>query len=163
MFGTPVTLVGLAGAVFVLASATPTSVPHGVNSSVALTRGDRLAAPTVFPHDPVASIEIWGPSEAQFILRGQDGTLLYMSDPATRTTTVVRGAEIPRIVFRPTGGADDPPRGAEPVAREPASRGGRDSHPMPVGCEGRVSPLASPEAHRIVSLCLASLEARGRS
>ncbi len=163
MFGTPVTLVGLAGAAFVLASATPTLAPHGANSSVALSRGDRLVAPTALPHDPVASIEIWGPSEARFILRGQDGTLLYMSDPAARTTLVVRGAEIPRIVFRPAGEAVDSPHGAEPVARKPASRGGRDSHSMPIGCEGRVSPLASPEAHRIASLCLASLEARGRS
>ncbi|WP_046863777.1 hypothetical protein [Microvirga massiliensis] len=152
MFGASTMLAGLASAAFVLASAAPAMVRHQVGSSEALPRGDRLAAPKIAAREPVASTEIRSLSGGQIILRARDGRLLYMSDPMTGITRVARGAEIPQIVLKPSGGPTTPPNDSEPANRTDPRRA-----PMPIGCERSISPLASPEAPRIARLCLASL------
>jgi hypothetical protein len=158
MLGTPTILFGVAGAAFVAASAAPALVGYEVSPARSLTRGDRLSDPINVQRVPVASIEIWGAEETRVILRDREGEVVYMSDPVAGTTIAVRGAEIPRIVFRPATGTANSRSSDKPAAEE-----GKDRRPVPVGCEGSVSPLASPEAKRTLNLCLASLDPEARS
>jgi hypothetical protein len=145
-------LAGLASAAFVLAGAAPAMVRHQAGSSEALPRGDRLAAPKVAAREPVARTEIPSLSGGQIILRARDGRLLYLSDPTTAITRVARGAEIPQVVLKPSGGSTTPPNDPEPVNRKDPGHA-----PLPIGCERSISPLASPQAPRTARLCLASL------
>jgi hypothetical protein len=152
MFGASTMLAGLASAAFVLASAAPAMVRHQVSSSDALPRGDRLVAPKAAAREPVDSTEIRSLSGGQIIIRARDGRLLYMSDPTTGITRVARGAEIPQVVLKPSGGPATPPSDSEPANKRDPNRA-----PLPIGCERSISPLASPEAPRTARLCLASL------
>ncbi|MGJ3262612.1 MAG: hypothetical protein ACFE0R_05180 [Salinarimonas sp.] len=91
----------------------------------------------------------------------REGRLVLRHDPAERTTTIARGARLPRMLAEPAG---DEPRVLEPqipVMRETPgerdrSRDGEET--LAVGCEGPVSPLArGGRALSSRALCLASL------
>jgi len=124
----------------------------------AAPKGDRLmAAREAEDRTSVSIVEIVGLTHATVILRGNDGEVLYRSDPRSGMTTVSKNIEIPVLATKDEFRV--------PVhQRPPAAREGRDEprnkpkRQTPIGCMGDVSPLASASANRMPSLCLASLE-----
>lgn len=122
----------------------------------AAPKGDRLAA--LRPADGAATVsivEIVGLSHATVILRGDDGEVLYRSDPRSGITTIVKNTDLPALTMKENLQA--PTVQNSPAARE----GGEPRVPKqkpPVGCMGDVSPLAKASANRMPSLCLAALE-----
>lgn len=165
MFRTPVALVGLAGAFFVAGSFAPASftasplVRSGAQAlaGTASVKGDRISAPVPASRTVAVSIvELVGVSNATVILRGQDGRVLYKSDPRTGITTFARDTDLPVVAVK------DEERG--PVAQRPVRRQEGNETPQerkpkvrPVGCMSDVSPLAKASGNRMPSLCLASL------
>lgn len=167
MFRTPVALVGLAGAFFVAGSFAPSSFtisPLIQSEAMALAgsvsaKGDRMAAPVPGGRPATVSIvELVGVTNAAVILRDQNGTVLYRSDPRTGTTTFARDTDLPVVTLK-----EESPG---PVAQHPARRQEGNEAPQqqkpksrnPIGCVGDVSPLAKASANRMPSLCLALLE-----
>lgn len=66
----------------------------------AATKGDRIAAAKTIS---VASATVLASDGGAMNLRDETGRVVYSSDPATRTTTVVRGATIPLVKGSPLG------------------------------------------------------------
>jgi len=123
----------------------------------AAPKGDRLmAARSADDPASVSIVEIVGLSRATVILRGDNGEVLYRSDPRSGITTVSKNTEIPVLTVK-----ED--LQTRPVSHPPASREGNDGprkqkRQVPIGCTGDVSPLARASANRMPSLCLASLD-----
>jgi hypothetical protein len=170
MFRTPVTMMGLAGAVFLAGSFIPTSFNlaslaqsdslfgRAVMEQAAATKGDRLASPLPADSEATVSIvELVGVGQATVILRDRHGAVLYQFDPRSGTTTFSKNTQLPIISLK-----EEP---QAPAVQYPASRQEGSEIPKeqkqkprsPVGCMGDVSPLARASAGRMPSLCLASL------
>ncbi|WP_134497504.1 hypothetical protein [Microvirga pakistanensis] len=123
----------------------------------AAPKGDRLTAPR--PADDrtgVSIVEIVGLTHATIVLRGDDGEVLFRSDPRSGITTVSKNTEIPVMATRDELQA--PAVQQAPVAREGENEPRKQKRKTPVGCMGDVSPLASASANRMPSLCLALMD-----
>ncbi|MXQ12874.1 hypothetical protein [Microvirga makkahensis] len=123
----------------------------------AAPKGDRLMiARAAEDRMSVSIVEIVGLTHATVILRGDDGEVLYRSDPRSGMTTVSKNTEIPVLAtneeFR------NPARQDTPATREGRDGPRKPKRKLPVGCMGDVSPLASASANRMPSLCLALLD-----
>ncbi|WP_372424905.1 hypothetical protein [Salinarimonas chemoclinalis] len=106
--------------------------------------------------DPVASEIVLLDGGALAILDAE-GRVLLRHDPAGRTTTIARGADLPRLLATPAGDAPRPP---EPSRRAPGDPGSTDEpdEALAAGCESPVGPLArGGGAASARALCLASL------
>jgi len=123
----------------------------------AAPKSDRLmAARSADDPASVSIVEIVGLSRATVILRGDNGEVLYRSDPRSGITTISKNTEIPILTVK-----ED--LQTRPVSHPPATREGNDGprkqkRQTPIGCMGDVSPLARASANRMPSLCLASLD-----
>ena len=173
MFGSPATVIGLAGVAFLAGSFAPASFSvaslaqsdrppmHSPLAPLAgQTKGDRLARPA--PADKpstISTVELVGVAQATVILRDRNGEVLYRSDPMSGITIFAKNTDLPIITLREEVHA--------PVVQHPAAprREGTevptDQKPKrgnPVGCLGDVSPLARAGADRTPSLCLALLD-----
>jgi hypothetical protein len=166
MFGTPATLIGMAGTALLLAGVVPESFvsQFHFNEATVMTdqaKADRLAPPQAArSRATVSSVEVIGLSNASVVLRDRNGNVLFRSDPVTNTTLVAKDSELPVITLKETA--------TSPVAREPVSSDGQtppsEEHrkAMP-GCEGPVSPLVKQAQGRGPGLCVVQLETPGFS
>jgi hypothetical protein len=166
MFGTPATLIGMAGTALLLASVVPESVASQFRFGEATlirdqVKADRLAPPVAATaRATVSSVEVIGLSNASVVLRDRNGDVLFRSDPVTNTTLVAKDSDLPVITLKETA--------TSPVARQPVSS---DGHPTPSedrakampGCEGPVSPLVKQAQGRVPGLCVVQLETPGLS
>lgn len=189
MIHIPATFLAVAGTTFVLASYAPAAFEaratlfqgapvvvasldprapapqERVAHTASMTgKGDRLSAPRAEAGERavVSTVEVVGLTQATVILRDRDGTILYRSDPASNTTLVVKGADLPVVTLKEAP--------ATPVSRQspeaPAVQGqtpkreGQDTpgdgarRSRPIGCEGSVSPLVRGESQRAPGRCL---------
>lgn len=129
----------------------------GLFEEQAAPKGDRQAA--VRPADSAANVsivEIVGLSHATVILRGDNGEVLYRSDPRSGITTISKNTDLPALTMKEDLQA--PAAQNPPMAREGNDEPRKPKQKTPVGCMGDVSPLAKASANRMPSLCLASLE-----
>jgi hypothetical protein len=121
------------------------------------SKSDRLAVARSADHlAGVSIVEIVGLTQATVILRGNNGEVLYRSDPRTGITTFAKNTELPVLTMKdevPGPAVQHPPV----VRREGSDETRKAKRPTPVGCLGDVSPLVSASANRMPSLCLASL------
>lgn len=123
----------------------------------AAPKGDRLmAAREAEDRTSVSIVEIVGLTHATVILRGNDGEVLYRSDPRSGMTTVSKNTEIPILATKDEFRV--PVHQRPPAAREGRDEPRKPKRQTPIGCMGDVSPLASASANRMPSLCLASLD-----
>lgn len=170
MFRTPVTLAGLAGALFLAGGFVPATFSmaslaqsealfHEASPRQIAVKGDRMAGPLPVDNPAkVSTVELIGVSQATVILRDSNGQVLYQSDPRSGVTTFARNTDLPIVTLK-----DEVQR---PVAQHPIQRQEGNEAPQeqkqkrrnPVGCVGDVSPLAKASANRMPSLCLALLE-----
>lgn len=165
MIGTPATLIGMAGAALLLASATPDGLSIGQDlfssgyAIASVTKTDRLHVPAVAAErSTVSTVEVVGISHARVVLRDRNGVVLYQSDPLTNTTLVAKNVDLPVVTLKENVGS---PVVQQPVEKregnEPPTTKGRKSR-MP-GCEGAVSPLANRDGpQQGPGLCLAALD-----
>jgi hypothetical protein len=161
MFGTPATLIGMAGTALLLASAVPDSFAAQWRSGDATVfkdqiKADRLAPPIAAKARAiVSSVEVIGVSSASVVLRDRNGDILFRTDPVTNTTVVAKDSDLPVITLKETA--------TSPVVRQPVSSDGQDGVPredrktMP-GCEGPVSPLVKQAQGRAPGLCVVQLK-----
>lgn len=172
MFRTPVTLLGLAGVVFLAGSFVPASFnivslaqsqgllrPTQAVRMSAPTKGDRIAEPLPASNRVAVSVvELVGVSQATVILRDRDGKVLYRSDPQSGITTFSKNTELPVVTLKEEVQG---PGVQHPASRREGTEMPQEQKPKPrnpVGCMGDVSPLAKASANRMPSLCLAHLE-----
>ena len=169
MFGTPATLIGMAGAALLLASAVPESFASQWRFGDATVlpdqvKADRLAPPVAAKvRTTVSSVEVIGLSNASVVLRDRNGDILFRSDPVTNTTLVAKDSELPVITMKETA--------TSPVVRQPVSSDGQEHDATPSedrrkampGCEGPVSPLVKQAQGRGPGLCVVQLETPGLS
>ena len=171
MFGSPATLVGLAGVAFLAGSFIPASFSIAslaqsqrplaqprVNAASA--KGDRLAWPAASVRPAtVSTVELVGVARATVILRDRNGEVLYRADPLSGITTVAKNADLPIITLKEEVRAPAMQHPAAPQREGtelPADQ--KPKRRNPVGCLGDVSPLAKAGADRTPSLCLAVLD-----
>jgi hypothetical protein len=123
----------------------------------AAPKSDRLMAARS-TDDPinVSIVEIVGLTHATVILRGNDGKVLYRSDPRSGITTISKNTDLPVLTMKED--MQNPAMQHSPVTHEGKEEPRKPKRKAPVGCMGDVSPLASASANRMPSLCLASLE-----
>jgi hypothetical protein len=157
----------MAGSALVAASYVPLNVdslaPAQFSMSAPAAKGDRLVAASREAERvaPVV-VEVIGVAQPTVILRARDGSILYRSDPASSTTAVLKGAELPVVTVKER--VDGPvayhgPTRETPVSQTPAgSREGSET-PAParkrtVGCEGAVSSLVKGASTSLPSRCL---------
>lgn len=124
----------------------------------ALYRADLWSLPPVTnrPARAAAPGEIELAGRGAIAIRDGDGNLVFLHDPSERTTTIARGATLPRLLAEPAG--DEPrldiapprPSGDTEPADTPDER-------LAPGCESAVSPLARSDVARLGVLCLAQL------
>jgi hypothetical protein len=122
------------------------------------SKADRLAVwDGDVQRNSVSIVEIIGLTQATVILRGDDGAVLYRSDPHTGTTTFAKNTELPILTMKEemSGPAVQHPPATH---REGSEETRKEKRSNPVGCMGDVSPLARASANRMPSLCLASVE-----
>ncbi len=168
MFRTPVTLLGLAGVVFLAGSFVPASFnvvslaqSQGLLKSAlaAPVKGDRMREPlAVGSRATVSTVELIGVAQATVILRDRDGRVLYRSDPQSGVTTFYKNTDLPVITLKEEAQG---PVVQHPVTRKEGNEVQQEEKPKrrnPVGCMGDVSPLAKASAGRSPSLCLAHLD-----
>ncbi|MCG7392474.1 hypothetical protein MHY87_06110 [Microvirga sp. ACRRW] len=121
------------------------------------SKGDRLAMTRpAEDQTSVSIVEIVGLEHATVILRGNDGKVLYRSDPRSGMTTVTKNTDLPVMTMKEEMQA--PAVQTPPVAREESEEPRKVKRQTPVGCVADVSPLARASSNRMPSLCLASLE-----
>jgi hypothetical protein len=164
MFDTPVIVIGLTGAAFLIGSLAPVALESRERASgpAISVKGDRLplsAAGSVRP-STVSTIEVVGLSQATVVFKDRDGQVLYRADPLANTTAVAKNVDLPVVTLR-----EEQTAPAVPVVQqqpEPKQEGGdppavQPRRGKPVGCEASVSALARSDASRVPGLCLAGL------
>ncbi|GGK50333.1 hypothetical protein [Salinarimonas ramus] len=141
----------VAGTVAAL-SAGPAEAREPAHGVVATKTSARMRLPQ--PASASRAAEIVAFSSGAIGAFDVDGRLVALHDPDARTTTVVRGAEVPRLLVAPA--ADEPrlPIRPAPADAEPVPDA---DEPLAAGCESPVSPLARTRAVSSRTLCLASL------
>jgi hypothetical protein len=155
--GTAMLAGGIAFADSGIASLRASLLHAGLFEEQAAPKGDRLIAARSAGHPvSVSIVEIVGLSRATVILRGDDGEVLYRSDPRSGITTVSKNTEIPILTMKDD--LQSPPVQHPPVTREGNDEPRKQKRRTPIGCMGDVSPLAKASANRMPSLCLASLD-----
>lgn len=121
------------------------------------SKGDRLAA--VRPAEVqagVSIVEIVGLEHATVILRGDDGKVLYRSDPRSGVTAISKNMDLPALTMKEEMQA--PSVQHSPTVREGVEEPRKPKRKNTVGCVADVSPLVRASANRMPSLCLASLD-----
>ena len=163
MFHLPATVIGMIGSAFMVASFAPGAVGQanpdsvvGVQTVQAGSKSDRIAplrassAPRI-----VSVVELVGVSSVTVVLKDQDGSVLFRSDPQTNTTYYSKDTDLPVLTLKEET--------ASSVTRQPVSREtSQDStapkrRSQPHGCIGAVSPLAQAGKEAAPSLCVTKL------
>ncbi len=173
MFGSPATLIGMAGVVFLAGSFTTASLGiasfaktddlpapvQAASATISRAKGDRLNAPLPGPRATISTVELVGVTQATVILRDQNGEVLYRADPQAGITVFAKNTDLPVLTLKEETYA---PMVQHPAApRREGNEAPGEQKPKrrnPVGCFGDVSPLASASADRTPSLCLARLD-----
>ncbi len=120
-------------------------------------KGDRLAsARPAEAQIGVSIVEIVGLAHATVILRGEDGKVLYRSDPRSGMTAISKNMDLPVLTMKDDMKA--PSMQHSPTAQERPEEPRKPKRQNTVGCMADVSPLAQASVNRMPSLCLASLD-----
>jgi hypothetical protein len=169
MFGTPATLIGMAGTALVLASAVPERfASHWRFGDATLlsdhVKADRLAPPVAAKaRATVSTVEVIGLSNASVVLRDRNGDVLFRSDPVTNTTLIAKDAELPVITLKETATSSVVRQPVSPEGQEHDAAPSEDRRKAMPGCEGPVSPLVKQAQGRGPGLCVVQLETSGLS